>query len=130
MFSAGAGLLAREEYGTTIGWLTFILSVIVSSVLYRLTILFDDNKIPDRTIRKWHKRIVADAENKLGRTLTSAERQLITSRGGCIALEMIHDNIKAGTREEVVRYLNSEAEQTSNQASQAIGAKVAPQSER
>jgi hypothetical protein len=114
MFSVGAGLLAREEYGKTIGWLTFIFSVVVSSLLYRLTILFDDNKIPDRTIRKWHKRIVADAETKLGRPLTSTERQLITSRRGCIALEMIHDNVRAGTKEEIISYLNSESGQSSN----------------
>ena len=64
---------------------------------------------PDRTTGKWHKAIVADAERTLGRTLTIVERQFIVSRGGFIALEMIHDTIKAGTREEIAAYLNSEA---------------------
>jgi hypothetical protein len=114
MFSVGAGLLAKEEYGAATGWLIFILSVVVGSGLYRLTMLFEDNKIPDRTIRKWHKQIVADAEDKLGRTLTSTERQLITSREGCIALERIHDNIKSGTKEDVISYLNSESGTSSN----------------
>jgi hypothetical protein len=114
MFSVGAGLLAKEEYGAATGWLIFILSVVVGSGLYRLTMLFEDNKIPDRTIRKWHKQIVADAEDKLGRTLTSTERQLITSREECIALERIHDNIKSGTKEDVISYLNSESGTSSN----------------
>jgi len=69
---------------------------------------------PDRTIQKRHKAIIADAERVLGRGLTHAETRFITSRMGCIALEMIHDNIKAGTQEEVARYLNSETEGASS----------------
>ena len=64
---------------------------------------------PDRTIRKWHKAIIADAERIVGRRLTHTETHFITGRTGCIALEMIHDSIKAGTQEEVARYLNSES---------------------
>jgi hypothetical protein len=118
MFSVGAGLLAREEYGTATGWLTCISSAVVCSGLYRLTILLEENKIPDRSIRKWHKQIVADAESKLGRPLTSTEKQLITSRGGCIALERIHDNIKGGTKEDIISYLNSESGTSPNQPSE------------
>ena len=70
----------------------------------------------DRTTRKWHKAIIADAERVIGRGLTDIETNFITSRGSFIALEMIHDTIKAGTREEIVPYLNSEAKVSSNQA--------------
>lgn len=114
LLAAGAGFIANEHYGTTIGWLTFIVFSIAGALLHRLTMLFDDNKIKDRTIVKWHKKIVADAENKLGRRLTDTERHLITSRGGYIALEMIHDSIRTGTKEEIISYLNSESAQSSN----------------
>jgi len=63
----------------------------------------------DRTTRRWHKAIISDAERVIGRCLTNDENNFITSRGGFVALEMIHDTIKAGTREEIVSYLNSEA---------------------
>ena len=69
----------------------------------------DKNMKPDRTTRKWQKTIIADAERIVKRTLTNTEINFITSRGGFIALEMIHDTIKAGTKEEIARYLNSEA---------------------
>lgn len=65
--------------------------------------------IMDRTTRTWHEKIVADAERLVGRPLTNTEIAFITSRGGYVALEMIHDTITAGTREEIVLYLNSEA---------------------
>jgi hypothetical protein len=70
----------------------------------------------DRTTRRWHKAIIADAERVIGRSLTNDETNFITTRGGYIALEMIHDTIKAGTKEEIVSYLNSEARVSSNQA--------------
>lgn len=114
LLSAGAGFVANEQHGITIGWLTFILFSIAGVVLYRLALLFDENRIADRTIGKWHKRIIAAAENTLGRRLTNTERHLITSRGGCIALEMIHDSIRTGTKEEIISYLNSESAQASN----------------
>jgi microsomal dipeptidase-like Zn-dependent dipeptidase len=60
----------------------------------------------DRTTRNWHKAIIADAEQKLGRKLTDDEARFITSRGGFVALEMIHDTIKAGTKEEIISYLS------------------------
>jgi hypothetical protein len=68
----------------------------------------------DRTTRRWHKAIIADAERVIGRNLTNDETYFITSRGGYIALEMIHDTIKAGTKEEIVSYLNSEVKASSN----------------
>ena len=70
---------------------------------------FEKEMKPDRTTRNWHKAIIADAERIVERTLTNTEMSFITSRGGFIALEMIHDTIKAGTKENIVQYLNSEA---------------------
>jgi phosphate uptake regulator len=63
----------------------------------------------DRTTKKWHKSIIADAEKKLGRKLTDNETAFITSRLGFIALEMIHDTIKALTGKDLEDYLNSES---------------------
>ena len=62
---------------------------------------------PDRTTNTWHKSIIADAEKIVGRNLTKNEKKFITSRRGYVALEMIHDTIRAGTTEEIVSYLNS-----------------------
>jgi hypothetical protein len=59
-------------------------------------------------VRKWHKAIIADAESKLQRPLRSYEREFIVSRGGLIALEAIHDTIKAAVKDEAERYLGSE----------------------
>ena len=106
--------MVGTEYGISVGWLTFVLSTMASVMLHRITVLFDENKIMDRTTKKWHKTIVADAENKLGRTLTDTEKRFITSRGGGIALEMIHDTIRVGTKDEVISYLNSGTRETSN----------------
>jgi hypothetical protein len=116
MLSVGAGIMVGTQYGMAVGWFAFVFSSMASVMLYRLTVLFDENKLMDRPTMKWHKTIVAEAENKLGRTLTDTERHFITSRGGGIALEMIHDNIRAGTKDEIISYLNSEARETSNQA--------------
>ncbi len=65
----------------------------------------------DSLVKKWHRDIIADAERKLGRGLKGHEKTFITSRRGFIALEMIHDTIKAGEREEIEeieKYLSSE----------------------
>ena len=64
---------------------------------------------PDRTTRNWHRKIIADAERIVGRTLTNSEINFITSRGGYVALEMIHHTVRIGTKEEIITYLNSEA---------------------
>ncbi len=63
----------------------------------------------DLTIWRWHRAIVRDAQRRLGRKLTAEEKRFITRRGGCIALEMIHDTVKTTEGAELERYLNSEA---------------------
>ncbi len=62
----------------------------------------------DPTVERWQKAIIRDAEKILGRRLTVVEERFVTSRGGFIALEMIHDTVKASTPEELEAYLNSE----------------------
>jgi len=59
---------------------------------------------------RWQAAIVRDCEKILGRKLREPERLFISSRGGFIALEMIHDYIKglAEKTDELERYLNSE----------------------
>jgi hypothetical protein len=69
---------------------------------------------PDLTIRRWHRAIIADAEKKLGRPLESYEREMITSRGGFVALEIIHDTIKALDQKELESYLSSEKKAEAN----------------
>jgi hypothetical protein len=65
----------------------------------------------DPTVKRWHATIIADCEHILGRALLEPERRFITSRGGFVALEMIHDYVKslAGKSDELRSYLNSEA---------------------
>lgn len=60
-------------------------------------------------VRAWHKTIVADAESKLRRPLRDDERRFIESRVGFLALEMIHDTVKAAEAAELERYLSSES---------------------
>jgi hypothetical protein len=63
---------------------------------------------PDPLVRKWREAIVADAEARLGRPLLDHERRFIESRTGLLALEMIHDNVRAAGAAELERYLASE----------------------
>jgi len=63
---------------------------------------------PDPTTNSVHKAIINAATQTLGRDLTEQEKQFITSRGGCIALEAIMDTVRAETRDYVEHYLNSE----------------------
>lgn len=65
----------------------------------------------DLTIWRWHRAIVAEAEKKLGRKLDDHEKKFIRSRTGYIALEMIHDTVKAYGRSELESYLASEREE-------------------
>ncbi len=60
-------------------------------------------------VHDWHAAIVDDCETILGRSLTEAEAQFITSRGGFIALETIRDEVRslAGRPEELQQYLRS-----------------------
>jgi hypothetical protein len=76
-------------------------------VIFRLKNASSIN-INDSTVRKWQKTITADAEAKLGRPLKDYEKTFITSRGGFIALEMIHDTVKASEKPELEVYLKSE----------------------
>lgn len=62
----------------------------------------------DLTTRRWHKAIIKDAEQKLGRPLQDHETAFVTSRGGFVALEMIHDTVKASSKQELEKYLASE----------------------
>jgi len=62
----------------------------------------------DRTARSWQKVIISDSEAKLKRPLREYERRFIECRGGFIALEMIHDTVKAADAGELERYLGSE----------------------
>jgi hypothetical protein len=59
---------------------------------------------------RWQAAIIRDCEKMLGRKLREPEKLFISSRGGYIALEMIHDYVKglAGEPDELERYLNSE----------------------
>ena len=65
-----------------------------------------------RAVTNWHRNIINDCEQSLGRRLTQAEHLFIFSRGGFIALEIIHDTVKAlaSNQIELASYLNSEAE--------------------
>jgi hypothetical protein len=67
----------------------------------------------DLTTRRWQKAIVADAERTLGRPLRDYEKEFITSRGGYVALEMIHDTVKTANKSELESYLASERKATS-----------------
>jgi hypothetical protein len=60
---------------------------------------------------RWQRAIIGDAQNKLGRKLTLHEKEFITSRVGFIALEMIHDTVKAAEKDELEFYLGSEKHQ-------------------
>jgi hypothetical protein len=59
---------------------------------------------------KWQAAIIRDCEKILGRKLREPEKLFISSRAGYIALEMIHDHVKALAEkpDHLERYLNSE----------------------
>lgn len=67
---------------------------------------------PDPTTQRWHAAIVADCEFILGRPLSSPEREFVVSRGGYVALEMIHDQVKSVATDAaaLARYLKSETD--------------------
>jgi hypothetical protein len=67
----------------------------------------------DLLVYRGHREIVKDCRKRLGRALSPEEKAFITSRGGCIALEMIHDTVKSREGEALEKYLNSEARTTS-----------------
>lgn len=61
-------------------------------------------------INKWQKSILKECRKRLGRDLTNAETQFVTSRGGFVALEMIDDTVKSLEGKELAEYLNSESQ--------------------
>jgi len=75
---------------------------------------------PDRTTKNWRKKIMADAEKTLGRKLTETENRFTTSKAGVVALEMIYDTIRAGTKEEMETYLNSESGEKSRRPAKEV----------
>jgi hypothetical protein len=60
------------------------------------------------TTWRWHSAIIKDAERKLGRRLQDYKKQFIKSRSRNLALEMIHDTVKAANKDELAAYLGSE----------------------
>jgi hypothetical protein len=65
---------------------------------------------PEKSVQNWQKAIIADAERKLGRWLKSYKREFIASRRGFIALEMIHETIKAAEKDELDRLAHNKWE--------------------
>ncbi len=66
----------------------------------------DDNEL---LVKNWHNEILGACETRLDRSLTDVERTFIMSRRGLLALEAIHDTVKALGQEQLERYLNAEA---------------------
>ena len=60
-------------------------------------------------LQNWQNAILEECKAKLGRDLTDVERTFITSRGGFLALEAIHETVKSAEKERLEAYLNSEA---------------------
>ena len=63
----------------------------------------------EKLVNNWHRSIIKESENRLNRKLTKHENTFITSRGGFMALETIEDTITSMSKEQLVVYLNSEA---------------------
>ena len=61
-----------------------------------------------KLVKNWHKKILVESEQRIGRKLTADEAQFITSRGGFIALEVIEDTVMLLRGKELEDYLNSE----------------------
>jgi hypothetical protein len=58
-------------------------------------------------VAKWHNNIIEICGEKLGRALSSKERQSITQHEGFLALEMIEDTVSHAQPNELERYLVS-----------------------
>jgi microsomal dipeptidase-like Zn-dependent dipeptidase len=65
-----------------------------------------DNELP---LRNWQNVILEECKAKLGRDLTDVERKFITSRGGFLALEAIHETVKSADKGQLEAFLNSES---------------------
>lgn len=64
-----------------------------------------------KLVRNWQAAIIREAEKRLARDLTDSERSLITSRGGFFALEMIEDTVNGLEGDDLIAYLNQEADE-------------------
>jgi len=62
----------------------------------------------DKLTANWHKAIIALAENKLSRALSSDERLFIESRLSYVALDAIEDSVNEFSGNKLESYLNSE----------------------
>ena len=63
----------------------------------------------EKLVNNWHRTIIDESEKRLKRKLTKQENAFITSRGGFMALETIEDTVTTMSKEQLVDYLNSEA---------------------
>ena len=62
----------------------------------------------DKLTKNWNKAIIDQAEEKLGRSLSSIERVFVESRLSYIALEFIEDTVRDLNGDKLAEYLNSE----------------------
>jgi hypothetical protein len=60
-------------------------------------------------VRNWQDKILEECKAKLGRDLTEVERRFITSRGGFLALEAIHETVKSADKDRLEAFLNAES---------------------
>ena len=60
-------------------------------------------------LQDWQNAILEECKAKLGRDLTEIERTFITSRGGFLALEAIHETVKSADKAQLEAFLNSES---------------------
>jgi hypothetical protein len=61
-----------------------------------------------KMVHAWHIAIIADAAQKLSRSLTEKERAIITKHAGFLALEALHDFILAAQTAEIVEFFHDE----------------------
>ena len=50
-----------------------------------------------KAVKNWHKKILDENEQRIGRPLSAEEAKFITSRVGFIALEVIDDTVMSAT---------------------------------
>ena len=60
-------------------------------------------------LQNWQNAILEECKTKLGRDLTEVERTFVTSRGGFLALEAIHETVKSADKAQLEAFLNSES---------------------
>ena len=62
----------------------------------------------DAFIKNWHKRLLSQAEDNLGRALSQSEQVFITSRQSGLALELVESSIEALRGQDLEAYLGSD----------------------